>query len=68
LSLRIEGADFQRPAANPAENGIGKRGSGVVLHDDPADRPQGEFAGVTTVASGGSHDSFIVLPVIPRGE
>jgi uncharacterized protein len=68
LSLRIEGADFQRPAANSGENGIGRRGSGVFLHDDPADRPQGEFAGVTTVASGGSHDSFIVLPVIPRGE
>ncbi|SDS57530.1 CocE/NonD family hydrolase [Bradyrhizobium canariense] len=68
LTLRIEGADFQRPVSDPAANGFGKRGSGVFLHDDPVDRPQAEFAGVTTVASGAAHDSFLVLPMIPRGE
>ncbi|TAI62909.1 peptidase S15 [Bradyrhizobium sp. Leo170] len=68
LTLRIEGADFQRPPSNPDGKSIGRRGSGVFLHDDPADRPNPEFSGVTTIASGGARDSFLVLPTIPRGE
>lgn len=68
LTLRIEGADFQRPPSNPGEKTVGQRGSGVFLHDDPADRPNPEFSGVTTIASGGARDSFLVLPTIPRGE
>lgn len=68
LSLRIEGADFHRPASDPNDKSVVNRGSGVFLHTDPIDRPQPEFAGVTTVATGGQHDSFLVLPVIPRGE
>ncbi|MEH2568563.1 CocE/NonD family hydrolase [Bradyrhizobium sp. AZCC 2289] len=68
LALRIEGADFQRPPANAGENAMGGRGSGVFLHSDPVDRPPPEFNGVTTIAAGGAHDSFLVLPAIPRSE
>ena len=64
LVLRIEGSDFQR---EPAKEGPSKtlRGSGIFLHNDSVDRPVPEFAGATTVATGPSRDSFLLLPVIP---
>lgn len=73
LALRVEGADFQRPVMASDESidenhhgaPIGNRGSGIFLHNDPADRPAPEFTGTTTIATGSEHDSFVVLPVIP---
>jgi len=41
------------------------RGCGPFLHDDPRDRPAGEFAGRTTLHFGPAHPAWVLLPVIP---
>lgn len=53
LALTIQGRDFQYETP------------GRLLHDDPRDRPENEFAGRTTIYSGGSLASCLTLPVIP---
>jgi uncharacterized protein len=40
------------------------RGCGPFLHDDPRDRPPGEFAGRTTLHFGPAHPAWLLLPVI----
>ena len=37
------------------------------VHDDLRDRPRDVFGGTTTVLTGPSHSSYLVLPVIPAG-
>jgi predicted acyl esterase len=34
-------------------------------HSDPQDKPPERFVGKVTLYSGGSHDSHLLLPVIP---
>jgi len=41
------------------------RGSGPFLHEDSADRPPAIFGGRTTIHTGGTHGSYLLLPVIP---
>jgi hypothetical protein len=41
------------------------RGCGPFLHDDPRDRPAGEFAGRTTLHFGPDCPAWLLLPVIP---
>lgn len=67
LTLRVEGRDFQRPLADgtPAASPV-YRGSGIFLHTDPYDRPMPEFGGVTTIATGPQHESYLTLPVVPK--
>ncbi|RDI24203.1 hypothetical protein DFR41_105118 [Pseudacidovorax intermedius] len=38
---------------------------GRMRHDHPEDRPVAEFGGVTTVLTGGDHDSRLLMPLIP---
>ena len=51
----------------PWEGGIGvpMRGHGVFVHTEAADRPPDVFGGVTTLLSGGTNPSYLLLPVIP---
>ena len=60
LALTIAGQDFARPEAQ----GLMK-GSGIFLHDDPADRPSEVFGGVDTIHTGGDHASYLLMPLIP---
>ena len=68
IALTIMGRDFERPGpgqeiqsfANPL------RGSGPFLHNDPEDRPAAVFGGRTTLHTGGTWASSLLLPVIPR--
>jgi uncharacterized protein len=68
IAMTIMGRDFERPGpgqeiqsfANPL------RGSGPFLHNDPEDRPAALFGGRTTLYTGGTWASFLLLPVIPR--
>ena len=60
LALTIAGQDFARPEAQ----GLMK-GSGIFLHDDPADRPSEVFGGVNTIHTGGDHASYLLMPLIP---
>jgi hypothetical protein len=44
------------------------RGNGIFVHTDPHDRGSDEYAGRTTLYSGGDHPSYLLLPVVPRTE
>ena len=70
LSLTISGRDFARGATGTATSAselIG-RGSGLFIHCDPADRPAPAFSGHTTLHTGGTARSRLLLPVIPAPE
>ena len=54
LALTLMGKDFEI-------EGI----PGRLLHNDPGDRPAMEFGGVNSIVTGGSNESFLLLPVIP---
>ena len=60
LALTIGGKDFARPDAQ----GLMK-GSGIFLHDDPADRPSDVFGGVCTIHTGGDRASYLLMPAVP---
>jgi predicted acyl esterase len=55
LVLTLMGKDFE-------VEGI----PGRILHNDPQDRPMPEFGGVNTIHTGGKHESYLLLPVIPK--
>jgi predicted acyl esterase len=60
LALTVAGKDFARPEAQ----GLMK-GSGIFLHDDPADRPADLFGGRNAVHTGGDRASYLLMPLIP---
>lgn len=62
LALDIRGHDFERPTDDGTVTG---RGSGPWLHDDAHDRPLSIFAGTTTIHSGPTQRSHLLLPVVP---
>jgi predicted acyl esterase len=60
LTLTLQGKDFERPGT------IGPlRGVAWFTHDDPTDRPPDRFAGTNTIHTGGPHQSYLLLPVLP---
>jgi hypothetical protein len=42
-----------------------RKGSGIFLHNDPADRPADVFAGVNTIHAGGDRASHLLIPLLP---
>ncbi|MEV7085566.1 CocE/NonD family hydrolase [Streptomyces sp. NPDC093085] len=68
LGVTLTGCDFEAPGDGPRPQlyGITMRGNGTFVHDDPDDRPAGIFDGSTTVFTGGTQGSQLLLPVIPR--
>ena len=65
VGLLVQGRDFEREtAARLANFRVPLRGSGPYLHDDPLDRPAAVFGGRTTLHTGPSHPSTLLLPVI----
>ena len=65
LSINIAGQDFDRPG--PAvEAYVPSRGSGPFLHDHPVDRCKEVFGGRTTLHTGPNHQSYLLVPVIPK--
>ena len=68
LALSVRGTDYEYPGElsefartfHYANHGVGP-----FTHADPADRPPSVFGGTVTVHTGGSHGSFLLLPVIP---
>jgi uncharacterized protein len=61
LALTIAGKDFERAEAQ----GLMK-GSGIFLHNDPADRPVDRFGGTNTIYSGAERASHLLMPQIPK--
>lgn len=43
----------------------GTRGTGGMTHNDPANRPADLYGGRVTLHSGGAHESYLLLPIIP---
>jgi hypothetical protein len=55
LALTLQGRDYEAPGV-----------SGRILHDHEIDRPRREFDGLNTILTGGDHDSYLLLPLIPK--
>jgi len=60
LALTISGKDFERPDAE----GLMK-GSGIFLHNDPADRPEDVYGGLNAIHTGGGRPSHLLMPLAP---
>jgi predicted acyl esterase len=60
LTLTIQGKDFERLGATGPLRGVA-----WFTHDDPADRPPELFAGTNTLHTGGQHQSYLLLPMLP---
>jgi uncharacterized protein len=58
IGLLVDGKDY-------VNSGIPLGPSDHVPHKDLQDRPIPEFAGTTTIHTGGRYQSYLVLPVIP---
>jgi predicted acyl esterase len=54
LGLRVAGVDFEYPDM-----------PGRLLHKHPEDRGRPQFAGMTTIYSGGDRPSALMVPVVP---
>ena len=61
------GQRMSREAGDGADRSDLFRGSGAFLHNDPVDRPADVYGGTTTIHTGGSYDSYLLVPVIPKG-
>jgi uncharacterized protein len=71
LVLEIAGHDYEKggPLGHGAADPDAKPTPFIhFLHDDTADRPAARFAGTHTVYTGGAHDSYLLLPVVPTGD
>jgi predicted acyl esterase len=44
------------------------RGVGPFTHADPDDRPADVFGAPVTLISGGAHDSYVLVPIIPSSD
>ena len=60
LALTIGGKDFEHEGASGM-----MKGSGIFMHDSAQDRPAPEFAGMSTLHTGGAYGSYLLLPKIP---
>lgn len=59
LALTIQGKDFERPGAPGPMRGVA-----WFTHDDPRDRPAELFGGENSLHTGGSHRSYVLMPVL----
>ncbi len=66
IAVTVQGKDYDEGGQATISNaGNTFRGSGGFTHTDPRDRDPAIFAGVTTIYSGPSSPSYVLLPVIP---
>ncbi len=57
LVLTLQGRDFQIGGA-----------PGRMLHNHPLDRPAEEFGGINTIGTGGRHESYLSMPLLPTAK
>ena len=53
LGLTVDGTDYVGAGGSP------------IWHTDADDRPEREFGGTVTLYTGGDHQSYVTLPIIP---
>ena len=72
IALTVRGNDYTyEGAADEGDNAAHRypsRGVGPFVHNDPTDRPLEKFGGMVRVHTGGPHESYLLLPVIPAGK
>ncbi len=73
IALTVAGQDYDHqlpgpliPKAPPQYGGIRQTGCSIHVHDEAGDRPPAVFDGTTTLYTGGSRQSYLLLPVIPE--
>ena len=69
LALTVRGRDYVYPGGSGGKLSNMKNeftGVGPFMHNDARDRPPEIFDGDVTLHTGGSHDAWVMLPVIPR--
>jgi hypothetical protein len=68
LALSVRGKDYEYDGPL-SEFGkkfhYASRGTGGMTHNDPDSRPKDVFGGKVTLHAGGSHGSYLLLPIIP---
>ena len=69
VALSVRGTDYEYAGAGDSVQlshfqGSTMKGSGIYLHDDPADRPADVYGGTTTVHLGPTRPSHVLLPVV----
>jgi predicted acyl esterase len=68
VALTIRGKDYVYPGPSGGKLSNFKNeltGCGPFLHDDPLDRPQAIFGGVTSLHFGAGRQPYLLLPIIP---
>jgi hypothetical protein len=68
MQLQVGGRDYEYPPALEAEPSIGwfpLTGCGPFLHTDERDRPPEIYGKDVTLHTGGEHESWLMVPVIP---
>ena len=67
FGISILGRDFLFEGGEPWPQiyGIDMRGNGIFYHNDSTDRPESIFGGGTTLYSGGTYPSCLLVPIIP---
>jgi predicted acyl esterase len=66
IGLSVLGRDYDHGGPGlPTPYGLEMRGSGANVHDDPLARPASIYGQAVTLYSGGQHESYLLLPVIP---
>jgi uncharacterized protein len=70
VGVTILGKDFWWEGSGPWPQiyGIDMRGDGIFHHNDATDRPESIFGGRTTVHTGGTSPSYLLLPIVPEAE
>jgi uncharacterized protein len=66
LALTVLGRDWDHGQGGvPSHLNIEMHGSGLWNHDDPRERPADPYDSEVTILTGGEHQSYLLLPVIP---
>jgi hypothetical protein len=66
LSVRGKDYEYDGPISEFGKKfHYASRGTGGMTHNDPDNRPKDVFGGKVTLHAGGSHGSYLLLPIIP---
>ncbi|MEC7762341.1 MAG: CocE/NonD family hydrolase [Pseudomonadota bacterium] len=69
IGLSVRGRDYVAPAARPTpiyqQGRPDPNGVGAMFHTDGRDRPAETFAAPVTIHTGGDHENWVMLPIIP---
>lgn len=68
IALTVAGRDYEHDQEGFRLDHFANelRGCGPFLHNDPRARPEEIYGGEATLHTGGAHESFVILPVVPE--